>query len=181
MKPSYSLIISLALVACAPTTYGVDQVNDLNVLNTQQKDAHWNIAQNSNIDAIADDLLELAPGCGIGVMVNGEIEYLHGYGWANASKSSGDTRVYTELGDLVYDAGNGHPAKPDGQWHVGTVGPVGSVSKLYTALAAVKLARTDGTGWTMATTVDDVLTVTGDLEDVELEDLLMHRAGVGGR
>ena len=168
-----SLVLVALTMACAPTLSGEDQVPDDNVLNTGQGDALWDYAQNPNVDALMQPLLTNAPGCAVGIMVDGKIDYLHGYGWADHRKTQ-DTRIYTEMGD----EGLGSPKKQDGEYHVGTMGPVGSVSKPITALAALQLVE-DGI-WSLNTTVGDVMpTAGGDLATLTVEELLSHQRSVG--
>ena len=168
------LSVALALVACQPPELeGSDQVADSNIHDTYQKDRHWNYAKNTFVDGQIDALLDESPGCAVGIMVDGEIDYLHGYGWANpALAPGGDHTVYTELGDKPLGWG-----KAAGEYDVGTTAPIGSVSKVYTALAAMQIVQGP---WDLDDTVDDVLTgATGDIADLTLEDLLAHRKAVG--
>jgi CubicO group peptidase (beta-lactamase class C family) len=145
-----------ALSACyrAPELTGSNQVHDPNVEATMLKDS--GLAAQSW--AVVDDYMEGLigdpndPGCAIGIARDGELEYLQGYGKA---------RIGGE------------------DWSVGTVGAVGSVSKTFTAAAALLMHERGLIN--VNEQVDDYLsTSNAALAGVAVWRLLSNSSGVGG-
>ncbi|KAB2888322.1 MAG: beta-lactamase family protein [Kofleriaceae bacterium] len=149
-------VIPLLAVGCyrAPELSGNDQVYDPNVEATRQKDSGLAALAWEPVDTFMNGLVGSPdnPGCAVGVARDGSLTYLQGYGKA-------------ELGGE--------------DWGVGTMGAVGSVSKTFTAAAALRmhdLGMID-----VNDTVDDYLATTnGALGNARIYDLLSHASGVGG-
>lgn len=157
---SRSTLIPLTLAAftaCAepPVQTGSDQVPETNIALAAAKDGKYNELTWPLVD---DQMLQLnnsatAPGCAVGVAIDDEIVYLKGYG-------------RSRLG--------GAPEN----WGVSTMGAVGSVSKTFTALAAVRQVEN---GWMdIEEPVDARLPIGGGLGNTTLFRLLSHTAGAGG-
>ena len=150
-------LASIALLSgCyrAPRFSGSDQVYDPNVEATIQKDNGLAAMSWDPVDDYMEDLIgDLDdPGCAIGVARGGNLIYLDGYGKA-------------ELGGE--------------DWSVGTVGAVGSVSKTFTAAAALRMHQLGMVNVNL--TVGHYLPTGNDeLDGVSVWQLLAHSSGVGG-
>lgn len=153
---SLSLAIA-ALSGCGqpPVQTGSDHVPDYNVAIAAAKDGKYATLTWPLADNVIRDRLDgpFAPGCALGVSIDDEIVYLKGYGRSKLGLSAED-------------------------WSVSTMGAVGSVSKTFTALAAMRQVES---GWaTLNDQVKDRLPIIGDLGNAVLVKLLSHTAGVGG-
>lgn len=138
-----------------PVQTGNDQIPDVNVEIARAKDGKFETMAWPLVDDVMIDWLDgaYAPGCAVGVALDDELVYLHGYGRAVLGLSAED-------------------------WGVGTMGAVGSVSKTFTALAAMRQVEK---GWLdLEAPAGDWLPVSGDLADATLFRILSHTAGVGG-
>jgi CubicO group peptidase (beta-lactamase class C family) len=147
----------LLLAGCgqAPVQSGNDHVPDINVEIAQAKDGKFATQAWPLVDEVMIGWLDgpFAPGCAVGVAIDDEVVYLKGYGRAVLGLAAED-------------------------WTVGTMGAVGSVSKTFTALAAMRQVEQ---GWLdIEEQTGDWLPVAGDLGDSTLFKLLSHTAGVGG-
>jgi CubicO group peptidase (beta-lactamase class C family) len=145
------------LTACGqpPVQSGNDHVPDGNVAIAAAKDGKYATLAWPLVDDVMLGWLDgpFAPGCAVGVAVEDEIVYLKGYGRAVLGLSAKD-------------------------WTVGTMGAVGSVSKTFTALAAMRQFEQ---GWVdLEERAEDWLPVGGALGDAILFKLLNHTSGVGG-
>lgn len=161
------LILVAALNACSAPKNDpaiANQVNDFNVAYIQRIDkdfAEFNLPQ---VDTIITNgvggSVNLAPlvptsdgpGCAVGLVQGDEIIYLRAFGMASL--------------------------QADEQWTLGTVSPVGSISKSFTALAIMKMDE-DGL-ININSTVGTYLSTTGALRTVMVRDLLSHSSGAGG-
>jgi CubicO group peptidase (beta-lactamase class C family) len=153
-----ALALSAALVTgCAepPVQTGSNQVPEINVALAAAKDGKydemsWDLVDDE-MDALVDGVT--SPGCAVGVAIDEEIVYLKGYGRSRIG---------------------GAPE----EWGVGTMGAVASVSKTFTALAAMRQVEEN---WVeLDATADSELPLVGDLGDTTLRGLLSHTAGAGG-
>lgn len=143
-----------------------DQVPDINQTLTAAKDGHWELYEWPTVDNYiqngTQNTAPLAPangigGCAVGLSENGNLLYLGTYG----------------------------EASPGQEWELGTIAPVGSISKSLTALAAVTLAQTNGSNGdpylALSDTVGAVLPTSNPLlTQLSLSSLLDHSSGVGG-
>ena len=145
----------------APEKTGSDQVYDANVTLTALKDNHFEQMSWEDVDnLIVNELVPnpaSEPGCAVGIVRDGEILYLQGYGYARMP-------------------GGGNPSK---KWGVGTMGAVASVSKTITAAAL--LSMVDDGDLSLNDIVGDFLPTTNALlANRTLESLITHASGVGG-
>lgn len=142
-----------AVVGCAPLQYGSDQVPEINVSWTEAKHNQF-VGMPAGVDAIVGAYLGepgAPPGCAIGIMENNAISHLKGYGFADL----GTSRPFTHATPSV----------------------VGSVSKTWTALAALRLQELG---------LLDLQDTVGDLlhdppagwGPITLEQLLSHTSGL---
>ena len=152
----WSLLLSLA--ACAPEQSGTDQVADLNYTLTASADEALDDISYPEADAAMDDLVgpsKFANGCALGLVMDGRVVYLKGYGLANE------------------EAGI--------EWDVHTASAVGSVSKTFTALALLRLA--EETSLELTNPINDHLSPDfpfGLFGNETLEAALLHTSGIGG-
>jgi CubicO group peptidase (beta-lactamase class C family) len=162
-KPSVSLAAwgpvcasIAALSACyrAPELTGSNQVHDPNVEATMLKDSGLAAQSWAVVDDYMEDLVgdPNGPGCAIGIARGGELEYLQGYGKARIGGEN---------------------------WSVGTVGAVGSVSKTFTAAAAL-LMHERGDINVNERVRDYLSTSNAALGRVPVWRLLSNSSGVGG-
>ncbi len=144
----------------APTVTGTDQVHNPNIEMTALKDnkfesMSWPAVDNIMLGLVDDP--ENGPGCAVGVVRDHKIIYLQGYGYAWLPKN----------------------ADPGEKWGVATMGAVGSVSKSFTAVAALQMMDKGLMNFNQE--VDTFLSTSySDLGNVEIFDLLAHSSGVGG-
>ncbi len=146
-----------ALTGCGqpPVQNGADHVPDSNVAIAAAKDGKFATMAWPMVDGLMNSVLDgaFAPGCAVGVSIDDEIVYLQGYGRSRLGLSAQD-------------------------WSVSTMGAVGSVSKTFTALAAMRQIES---GWaTLNTQVADHSPANGALGNAVLAQLLSHTSGVGG-
>jgi hypothetical protein len=139
----------------APVQTGPDHVPDSNIAISAAKDGKFNTMAWPLVDAIMIDWLDgpFAPGCAVGVSVNDEVVYLKGYGRAKMGIAAED-------------------------WGVATMGAIGSVSKTFTALAAVHQRERSWADF--EDQVKDRLPINGALGNAILFKLLSNTAGAGG-
>jgi CubicO group peptidase (beta-lactamase class C family) len=145
------------LTGCAepPIQSGNNQVPELNVALAAAKDGKYATQAWPMVDGIMVGWLDgaYAPGCAVGVAIDDEIVYLKGYGRSRLGLDAED-------------------------WSVETMGSVASVSKTFTALAAMRQVQN---GWLdLEEHAGDRLPLEGDLADAQLFKLLSHTSGVGG-
>lgn len=158
------LVFSLAfliLSGCdkAPTMNGSDQVFDPNIELTALKDNKFTSMSWPAVDDIMLGLVtdpNSGPGCAVGVVRDHEIIYLKGYGYARIPSGN--------------NAGE--------KWDLATMGAVGSVSKSFTAVAALQMMDQGLLNFTSS--VGSVLPSSPDIGNVEMFDLLAHKSLVGG-
>ena len=139
----------------APKQTGTDQVPDSNVALAAAKDGKFNTLAWPMVDEILIDWLDgpFAPGCAVGVSIDDEVVYLKGYGRSRLGLDAQD-------------------------WGVQTMGAIGSVSKTFTAMAAMHQREQ---GWAdFEDQVKDRLPINGALGNAMLIRLLSHGAGAGG-
>ena len=153
----FGLGLALLFAGCAhhPVQTGNDQVPNVNVEIARAKDGKYEDLAWPLVDNEMNAWLDgpTAPGCAAGIAIEDEIVYLHGYGRA-------------VLGGGAED------------WSVGTMGAVGSVSKFFTALGAMR--QVQDTWVDLETPAGDLLPLSGDLADAPLFALLSHTSGAGG-
>ncbi len=145
------------LVGCgqAPTQFGADHVPDSNIALSAAKDGKFNTLAWPMVDSLMVNWLDgaTAPGCAVGVTIDDQVTYLKGYGRARLGISGHD-------------------------WNVATMGSIGSVSKTFTALGAMRQVER---GWAdFEDQVDHRLPIGGELGNAILFKLLSHTAGAGG-
>lgn len=151
-------LIAVGAAGCfyhPPELTGGDQVHDYNVEATVQKDSglaaqSWPWVDNYVVNTMMGG--SSGPGCAIGIARGGHLLYLQGYGKA-------------ELGGA--------------NWSVGTVAAVGSVSKTFTAAAALRMHELE----LIDIDLDVADYLPGDnaaLGSTPIFRLLNHRSGVGG-
>ena len=156
-------IVVLAGCALPPNNSIVDdQVPNTNEELTRLKDVRWERYEWPVVDGLmtsgvaglpAPAAADRAGGCAVGLAEEGEIAYLGAYGEASSGRD----------------------------WNFGTIAPVGSVSKTFTALAVMELATLPGSPLALSSEVGDHLsTSNADLASVLVSDLLDHTSGVGG-
>jgi CubicO group peptidase (beta-lactamase class C family) len=152
---------------CAPTRQGTNQVNDINVELTIQKDSGlavqtWEVVDNYMEDVVGD---LTGPGCAIGIARDNELVYLQGYGRA-------------VVGGTICSGGECAPLGGEA-WSVATMGAVGSVSKTLTAAAALRMHELGLLD--VNRRVGAYLPTTNQsLARTPIFELLMHSSGVGG-
>jgi CubicO group peptidase (beta-lactamase class C family) len=95
---------------------------------------------------------KFATGCALGLVMDGSVVYLKGYGLAD--KESGIS------------------------WDVRTPSAVGSVSKTFTALALLRLA--ESTSLDLTDPLDAHVSPESELGEETLEAALLHTSGIGG-
>lgn len=166
--PHLTALLLTTLGGCTPTLEGHNQVNDINAELTIQKDSGLAAQTWDDVDTymerdVVGDLT--GPGCALGIARGGELVYLQGYGRAvvGGTICSGDECV--PLG--------GEP------WGVGTMGAVGSVSKTFTAAAALRMHEL-GLLNVNSTVGAYLSTGNAKLAGTPIYKLLMHSSGVGG-
>ncbi|MGH9334558.1 MAG: serine hydrolase domain-containing protein, partial [Vicinamibacteria bacterium] len=145
----------LLLGACAPKQSGTDQVADVNYTLTASADEALDEVSYPEADAAMDDLVgpgKFANGCALGLVMNGNLVYLKGYGLANA--------------EAVIP------------WDVGTASAVGSVAKTFTALALLRLA--EDTSLDLSDAINEHVSPDYAFGDETLEAALLHTSGIGG-
>ncbi|WP_199351096.1 serine hydrolase domain-containing protein [Haliangium ochraceum] len=147
--------ITATATACyqAPKLTGSDQIYEPNYVATAHKDSGHAAKSWTSVDAYMNAKIGAnEPGCAVGIARNDVITYLQGYG-----------RI--ELGGP--------------QWSVSTVGVVGSVSKTFTAAAALDMA--DRGEFNVNNSVASQLPVTNaTLGSRSILELLQHTSGIGG-
>ena len=151
---------TLLAVGCAPTQDPLiaDQCPDVNYSVTELKDA-GQVGTNAQIDnEVVSRMQGKFPGCAVGIVDQGEIVYLKGYGVA-------DFNVKADPWD-------------DDLFTVNTVAGIGSVSKTLTAAATMRLAE-KGYIDIQNDLVSDFFPhwVPASWSTITIEDLLSHRAG----
>lgn len=159
--PSFRLTALTAalsiVVGCgqAPVQTGPDHVPDSNIALSAAKDGKFNTLAWPMVDAIMIDWLDgaFAPGCAVGVSVNDKVVYLKGYGRARMGIAAED-------------------------WGVATMGAVASVSKTFTALAAMHQRERSWADF--EDQVKDRLPIGGALGNAILFKLLSNTSGAGG-
>ena len=145
------------LVGCgqAPVQVGPDHVPDSNIALSAAKDGKYGTMAWPLVDSIMVGWLDgaSAPGCAVGVSLDDQVVYLKGYGRARLGIDAQD-------------------------WGVATMGSIGSVSKTFTALGAMRQVER---GWAdFEDQVDQRLPIGGALGNEILFKLLSHTAGAGG-
>ncbi len=164
----HATLFSLAffVAACGPPAPPIaddpletDQVAGVNYALTYGKDA-W--TEHLVVPPV-DDLIrrewvpsEAQPGCAVGLVEDGEITYLKGYGMASMG-----------------DAGS-----PPAKWAYYTAAPVGSIAKTITALALRSLDLEWGNNMSVNDTVGTHLPADPPIAGMSLKDLLSHSTGV---
>lgn len=142
--------VVVVLSGCVPTLTGSDQVPDIDVNFVASADQALTNGKVQAADDVIDDLLAAHPeagGCALGLVVDGEILHLEGYG----------------------------DAEPGVPYGTGTMSPVGSVSKTFTALAIEKLV--DAGDVNLDSPADTYLPVDEELGDATIRSLLTHASG----
>ncbi len=162
MAAATTLLAALLGAGCrAPEFSGPDQVADINVATTALKDNRFESMSWTDLDAAIIDALvpnpDTEPGCAVGVVRDGEIIYLQGYGYAQLP-------------------GGGSPGR---RWGVSTMGALGSISKTITAAALLSMVD-DGDLALGDLVADDLATSNPSLGEQSLESLLNHTSGIGG-
>ncbi len=145
----------LSLSACVPRQSGTDQVSDINYTLTTSADEALDDVAYPEADEAMHGLTgpgDFANGCALGLVMNGNVVDLKGYGFAN--KEAGIS------------------------WDVGTVSAVGSVAKTFSALALVRLA--ESTPLNLTDTINEHLSPDSDFGEETLESALLHTSGIGG-
>jgi CubicO group peptidase (beta-lactamase class C family) len=145
----------LALSACAPETSGPDQAKDINYTLTASADEALDDVAYPKADEAMEALVgpnKLANGCALGLVMNGQVVYLKGYGLANEQA--------------------GIP------WDVNTASAVGSVSKTFTALAILRLAEMGQLH--LGDRFNDHLSPSTLYGFQTLSAALTHTSGIGG-
>lgn len=160
------LLTGLALLTgCfgAPQLVGTDQVPDANLGWTELKDAKFETVTMPEVDELMEQLLidQENPGCAVGIVEDGEVVYLRGYG------------------EAVVDLDPNDGVDSSVPWTVGTTAPVGSISKPLTALAVMHLAEDPAQDFDLGDSVGEHIATTGNLGGVLLEELLTHSGGWG--
>jgi CubicO group peptidase (beta-lactamase class C family) len=153
-----SALVASSLSACAPTTSGPDQVKDLNVTWIASSDEALDDASAPEANNIMNPFMAERGinGCALGLVVDGEVVHLKGYG----------------------QAGPGQP------YDVNTMSPVGSVSKTLTALGVAALFSPNN--FVCDDTPNTCIRANGLLPgnhavgDHTLHELLTHQSGAGG-
>ena len=154
------LLSTLTAVACAPNQDAMsnDQCPDVNYSVTELKDAAQ-LGTNDDIDnAVISRMQGKFPGCAVGIVDQGEIVYLKGYGVA-------DFNVKANPFD-------------DDDFTVNTVAGIGSVSKVLTAIATMRLEEMGHIDLD-----NDPISqffphwVPAAWDNVTVRDLLSHRGG----
>ncbi len=151
--------LGFALAACVPLQSGVNQVPDININLNALKDANF-VGMPAAVDTIMAELLAGSgrfaasspiPGCALGVMEGNIVSHLKGYGVADLD----DNRPFTHETPSV----------------------VGSVSKTWTALAALRLVELGLLG--LEDTVGDHLPgAPAAWQNETLRQLLSHTSGL---
>jgi CubicO group peptidase (beta-lactamase class C family) len=166
--PPLCALLLATLGACTPALEGSNQVNDINVELTIQKDSGlaartWDVVDTYMTRDVVPD--PTGPGCAIGIARGGELIYLQGYGRAvvGGTICSGDECV--PLGGEA--------------WGVGTMGAVGSVAKTFTAAAALRMHEL-GLLDVNRRVGAYLPTSNQQLARTPIFELLMHSSGVGG-
>lgn len=149
--------LTTVLAGCgqAPTQSGPNHVPDGNIALSAAKDGKYATMAWPLVDTLMVSWLDgaFAPGCAVGVSLDDQVVYLKGYGRARLGIDAQD-------------------------WSVSTMGAIGSVSKTFTALAAMRQVER---GWAdFEDRVDQRLPIGGELGDAILFKLLSHTAGAGG-
>lgn len=148
-------VLVLALSACAPDQSGPDQVKDINYTLTASADEALDNVSYPEADSVMEALVgpnKFANGCALGLVMNGQVVYLKGYGFANQ------------------EAGI--------HWDVNTASAVGSVSKTFTALALLRLAEMGHVD--LNDRFNDHLDPSTLYGFQTLEAALTHTSGIGG-
>ncbi len=149
----------LAAAGCAPSQWGSNQVPEVNANITEPKDA-GSLPMPPDVDVVMANFLAATgdfstkkeiPGCAIGIMEDDEVTRLKGYGLADV----GTNRPFTYF----------------------TPSAVGSVSKTWTALAALRLVELGLLD--LEDTVGDYLpNAPADWLPMTIRELLSHRTGL---
>lgn len=152
------LVSALLLSACAPKQDPADpdQCPDVNYGLTTLRDAQFV----ASIPAIDNEVLvRMAgkfPGCAIGIVDHGQVAYLKAYG----------------IADL-----NGAGAADDEPFTTSTVCGIGSVSKVLTAVAVMRLAEMNQLSLDSAISTYFPHAVPAGYGQVTVRNLLSHRGG----
>lgn len=158
VKAALALAATLAVTACAPKQdpADADECPDVNYGLTTLRDAKFV----SSIPVIDTEVLTRMagkfPGCAIGIVDHGEVAYLKAYGVA----------------DL-----NGPGAADDVPFTTSTVGGIGSVSKVLTAVAVMRLVEMGELALGAAISTYFPHAVPTSWAHVTVENLLSHRGG----
>ena len=165
-RPAAIFCLALLVAACGPPAPPVaddpdetDQVENANYVLTYGKDGWTQNLTLPPVDQLVRDAWvpnEAGPGCAVGLVEDGEITYLKGYGMAS-------------LGDA------GDPPAP---WDYYTAAPVGSIAKTITALALRQLDMEWGNNLDIGDTVGTHLATGAPLDNLTLVDLLSHSTGL---
>lgn len=75
---------------CAPTQSGTNQVSDINYLLTADKDRHFSsrFRADEAMKGLVEGQKKVANGCALGLVRDGRIIYVRGYGFANGNLGS---------------------------------------------------------------------------------------------
>ncbi len=153
-----STVLATGLSAgCAqpPVQTGSNHVPEVDAAIAAAKDGKFGTLSWPLVDTLMTSALDgaTAPGCAVGVAIEDEIVYLKGYGRARLAPGAED-------------------------WSVSTMGAVGSVSKTFTALAAMRQVQDTWMG--IEERAGDRLPLSGELANTTLVRLLSHTSGAGG-
>ncbi len=158
VKSALALAATLAVTACAPKQDPADpdECPDVNYGLTTVRDAKFV----SSIPVIDNEVLTRMagkfPGCAIGIVDHGQVAYLKAYGVA----------------DL-----NGPGAADDVPFTTSTVCGIGSVSKVLTAVAVMRLVELGEVALGAAISTYFPHAVPASWAQVTVENLLSHRGG----